>query len=72
MEKGEKILDEVLSITLKVSGQLTADLYARHSVSLRRSLYYKTRLLEAIQLLEKLELLAAAHNKPNKDLGDRS
>jgi hypothetical protein len=67
MEKSEKILDEVATTIIKVYSGIMGDLYARRSVSLRRSVLYKAQLLTAIQLIEKLELLAAAHNKPNKD-----
>jgi hypothetical protein len=57
MSRSEKILDEVATIIGRVTGHIMADLHVRHSVTLRRSLYYKAQLLVAVQLLEKLEQL---------------
>jgi hypothetical protein len=67
MEKSENILNRVSTILSRVNGEILADLYARHSFSAGRSVKYRERLTQAIQLLEKLELLAASRIKPDKD-----
>ena len=58
MKKSEKILSETSTVLSRVNGEILGDLYARHSVTRRRIVNYKTQLVKAIQLLEKLELLA--------------
>ena len=65
MEKSEKILSDVSTILSRVNGEILGDLYDRHFVTKRRIVDYRFRLGQAVQLLEKLEFLAAQINKPH-------